>query len=160
MLSVRAYPMQITPELIDDVVSRKITLAGALGLPASIVEVFAVLGSQCYEQGRYKDARSMFQAAVALDETSYFGHAGLGAVALVEDDLDGALASLHRAYELNTKDPAVCGNLGEVYLRQAKLPEASRYLGEAAALDSSHTNPFANRARGMLQAIPAGAARP
>jgi Flp pilus assembly protein TadD len=149
--------MPITAQTIDDVVSRKITLAGALGLPAGVVEVFAVLGSQCYEQGRYQDARTMFQAAVALDDTSYLGHAGLGAVSLVEDDLDGALLHLQRAYQLNTKDPAVCGNLGEVCLRQSRPADAARYLREAAALDPGHTNPFANRARGMLLAIPAQA---
>lgn len=146
--------MQITAQLINDVLNKKITLAGALGLPSGVIEVFAVLGSQCYEQGRYKDARSMFQAAVALDDTSYFGHAGLGAVALIEEDVDGALDHLRRAYELNTKDPAVCGNLGEVYLRRGEFANAARHLGEAVALDPTHTNPFANRARGMLQAIP------
>jgi Flp pilus assembly protein TadD len=146
--------MPVTAQTIDDVLNGKTTLAGALGLSAGVVEVFAVLGSQCYEQGRYQDARTMFQAAIALDHSSYLGHAGLGAVCLVEDDLDGALSSLQRAYELNTKDPAVCGNLGEACLRQSRQAEAVRYLREAAALDSTHSNPFANRARGMLLAIP------
>jgi Tfp pilus assembly protein PilF len=145
--------MTISPEIIEQVVSRKMPLAQALGLSPNVVEVFAVLGSQCYEQGRYHDARSMFQAAVALDESSYLGHAGLGAVALVEEDLSGALESLRRAYELNAKDPAVCGNLGEVLLRQGQPQEAVRYLRESAALDSGHLNPYANRARGILQAI-------
>jgi Flp pilus assembly protein TadD len=146
--------MAISAQTIDDVLNGKTTLAGALGLSAGVVDVFAVLGSQCYEQGRYQDARTMFQAAIALDQNCYLGHAGLGAVCLVEDDLDGALASLQRAYELNTKDPAVCGNLGEVCLRQSRQAEAVRYLREAAALDATHTNAFANRARGMLLAIP------
>jgi tetratricopeptide (TPR) repeat protein len=146
--------MSVTAQNIDDVLNGKTTLAGALGLSAGVVEVFAVLGSQCYEQGRYQDARTMFQAAITLDHSCYLGHAGLGAVCLVEDDLDGALSSLQRAYELNAKDPAVCGNLGEACLRQARQAEAIRYLREAAALDATHTNPFANRARGMLLAIP------
>jgi tetratricopeptide (TPR) repeat protein len=148
--------MEITPQLIDEVLNHKTTLASALGLSPGVVEVFAVLGSQCYEQGRYKDARSMFLAAIALDASCYLGHAGLGAVALVEDDLEGALASLERAYGLNTKDPAVCGNLGEVFLRQSRPQEAARYFREAAALDPARTNPFANRARGMLLAIAGG----
>jgi Flp pilus assembly protein TadD len=146
--------MPVTAQTIDDVLNGKTTLAGALGLSAGVVDVFAVLGSQCYEQGRYQDARTMFQAAIALDQGCYLGHAGLGAVCLVEDDLDGAHSSLQRAYEINTKDPAVCGNLGEVCLRQGRQAEAVRYLREAAALDATHSNPFANRARGMLLAIP------
>src|SRR5690349_6854614 len=75
--------MPITIEQFEQVVDRKLALVDALGLSPAVVEVFAVLGSQCYEQGRYHDARSMFQAAVALDEGSYMGHAGLGALALV-----------------------------------------------------------------------------
>ena len=61
------------------------------------------------------------------------------------------MVSLRRAYELNSKDPAVCGNLGEALLRKGQPEEAARYLSESAALDSDHTNPYANRARGMLQ---------
>src|SRR5262245_53350831 len=103
----------MNPELIDQVLNNQISLLQALGLSEDVVEVFASLGAQSYEQGRYKDARSMFTAAVALNGKSYFGHAGLGAVALVEDDLEGALQNLRRAYQINTHDPAVCGNLGE-----------------------------------------------
>jgi Flp pilus assembly protein TadD len=143
----------MTPELIDQVLSSQITLSQALGLSESVVEVFAILGAQCYQQGRYGDARSMFVAAIALNGNSYFGHAGLGAVALVEDDFESALQSLQRAYRINAQDPAVCGNLGEVMLRKGQLPEAVRYLSEAAALDPAHTNPYANRARGILHAI-------
>lgn len=143
----------MSPELIDQVLSNQVTLSQALGLSENVVEVFAMLGAQCYEQGRYGDARSMFVAAVALNGNSYFGHAGLGAVALIEEDLEGALQSLQRAYQINTKDPAVCGNLGEVMLRKGQLPEAIRYLSEAAALDPAHTSPYANRARGILHAI-------
>lgn len=100
--------IRITAELIDEVASGRITLAAALGISSGIVEVLAVLGSECYEQGRYQDARCMFKAAASLDETSYLGHAGLGAVALVQDDLEGAPASLQRAYNLNGKEPVVC----------------------------------------------------
>lgn len=148
----------MSPELIDQVLNNRITLSQALGLSENVVEVFAVLGAQSYEQGRYRDARSMFAAAVALNGKSYFGHAGLGAVALIEDDLEGALQSLQRAYEINAHDPAVCGNLGEVLLRKGQVPEAIRYLQESAALDTGHTNPYANRARGILQAIQPAAA--
>src|SRR4030081_2027324 len=143
----------MSPELIDQVLSNQISLSQALGLSENVVEVFAILGAQCYEQGRYRDARSMFAAAVALDGKSYFGHAGLGAVALIEDDLDGALQSLQRAYQINASDPAVCGNLGEVLLRKGEVQEAVRHLREAAALDPAHTNSYANRARGILQAV-------
>jgi cytochrome c-type biogenesis protein CcmH/NrfG len=145
--------MPIDLQAFEKVVDRKMTLAQALGLSPNVVEVFALLGSQCYEQGRYHDARSMFQAAASLDDNNYLGHAGLGALELVEDNIDAALVNLRRAYELNSKDPAVCGNLGEALVRKGQNTEATKYLSESAALDPAHTNPYANRARGILQAI-------
>ena len=54
---------------------------------------------------------------------------------------------------LNAKDPSVCVNLGEVFLRIGENGEAARYLREAASLDPEHLSPYANRARGMLSAI-------
>jgi len=152
--------MQITPELIDQVFQEKLSLAEALGVSPGIVELFAILGSQHYEQGRYEDAHTMFRAAATLDPKNYLGHAGLGVLALVQDDLDGALEHLGRAYEINSKDAAVCSNLGEANLRKGETREAIRYLREAAALDPDRMNPFANRARGMLEAIQPETAHP
>ena len=95
----------------------------------------------------------MFQGAAALDSSNYYGHAGLGAIALIEEDLEGARTHLLRAYELNAKDPVVCANLGEVLLRSGESAEAARFLREAASLDPECLNPYANRARGILSAI-------
>ena len=143
----------MTPETVDQVLVHKISLAKALGVSDGVVEVFAILGLQHYEQGRYEDARVMFQAAVALDSKSYLGHAGLGVLALVKDDLPGAEDHLQHAYQLNARDAAVCCNLGETLLRKSQNAEAKRYLGESVALDPARTDPNANRARGILNAI-------
>lgn len=140
-------------EIVDQVLDQKISWAKALGVPDGVVEVFALLGLQHYEQGRNQDARVMFQAAVALDADGYMGHAGLGVLALVEDDLAAAEEHLSRAYALNPADTAVCCNLGETMLRQGRAAEAGRYLRAAADLDPQAVDCYANRARGMLQAV-------
>ena len=140
----------MTLEVFNQVRKQQISLAEALGVSEGVVEVFAILGLQHYEQGRYEDARTMFQAAVTLNAKHYMGHAGLGVLALVGDDLDAAQAHLLRAYSLNARDTAVCCNLGEVYLRQEKTAEARRYLQDSAALDAAHMDTYANRARGIL----------
>lgn len=144
----------MTTEIVDQVLEQKISWAQALGVPPGVVEVFSLLGLQHYEQGRTEDARIMFQAAVALDSTGYMGHAGLGVLALVKDELPAAEEHLLRAHQLNPHDTAVCCNLGEVMLRQERWVEARQYLNQSVALDPQLLDCFANRARGILQAIP------
>jgi Flp pilus assembly protein TadD len=144
----------MTSEIVDQVLDQKMSWAKALGVPEGVVEVFALLGLQHYEQGRIEDARVMFQAAVALDAAGYMGHAGLGVLALVKDDLPAAEEHLLRAHALNPNDTAVCCNLGEVMLRQERLAEARQFLSQSAALDPQLLDCYANRARGILQAIP------
>jgi Flp pilus assembly protein TadD len=143
----------MTPDQMQAALDGKIPFSVALGAPEGMTEIFALLGAQYYDQGRYEDARCMFQGAAALDSSNYYGHAGLGAIALIEEDLEGARVHLLRAYSLNAKDPSVCVNLGEVFLRSGGQAEAARYLREAASLDPEHLSPYANRARGMLSAI-------
>lgn len=143
----------MTTDQIQAALDGKLPLASALDAPEGMTELFALLGAQYYDQGRYEDARCMFQGAATLDCSNYYGHAGLGAVALLEEDLEGARGHLLRAYGLNARDPVVCANLGEVLLRSGEPVEAARYLREAASLDPERVNPYANRARGMLNAI-------
>ena len=144
----------MTQELFEQVRDQQISLAQALGVSDGVVELFAILGSQHYEQGRNEDARIMFQAAATLNAKDYMGHAGLGVLDLVEDKLETAQTHLQTAYTLNARDTAVCCNLGEVYLRQERPADAKRYLEEAAALDSSRSDRYANRARAILSALP------
>jgi tetratricopeptide (TPR) repeat protein len=152
--------MENPSDQIDKVLKGETSMASALGLPASAVEVLAIVAAQCYEQGRYEDARCIFKGVALLDPAGYYGHAGLGAIELMQENYDAALEHLNQAYRLNSKDPAVCGNLGEVYLRKGQLQEAIRCLKEADALDPGHVNPYANRARGILRAVqPPGAGR-
>ena len=131
----------MTTDQIQAALDGKITFSTALGAPDGITELFALMGAQYYDQGRYDDARCMFQGAATLDSSNYYGHAGLGAIALMEDDLEGARAHLLRAHSLNSKDPSVCANLCEVCLRRGETAEAARYLREAANLDPEHLNP-------------------
>ena len=143
----------MTTDQIQAALDGKIPFSAALGAPDGMIELFAIIGAQYYDQGRYEDARCMFQGAATLDSSNYYGHAGLGAIALMDDSLDEARVHLTRSYGLNAKDPSVCANLGEVLLRTGERNEAARLFREAAALDPEHLNPYANRARGMLSAI-------
>jgi len=131
----------------------KIPFSTVLGAPPWMIQFISLSAVQSFDQGRYEEARQMFQGVVRLDSSNYAGHAGLGALALMDENLEGARSHLLRAHALNAKDPSVCVNLGEVFLRSGDTAAAAGYLREAANLDPEHLNPYANRARGMLSAI-------
>jgi Flp pilus assembly protein TadD len=141
----------------DDALTQ--VLAGALpmntfiGLGDEQIQAIAALGFVNYQQGRMDDARQLFEGLTALDSTSYFGHAGLGAIALFQNELEAAETHLRDAAERNPKDPTVLANLGETLLRQAKTEEAASFFKKSLDLDPDNTDPGANRARAILHGM-------
>jgi len=127
-----------------------VSLSQMFGLAKQDIEAIAVVGFQLYEQGKTTDAETIFNGLIALDSQVYYGYAGLGALALVQEKLDDASRWLTRAAELNPEDPAVYANLGEAFLRQAKFDRAAGAFQKALTLDPAETNPSVNRARAML----------
>jgi len=126
--------------------------ARVLGVSENQIQALAVLGYNLYQQGKLGEAETMFRGIAALDNKSYFGFAGLGAVALAKrpPDLDTAYSNLSRAVELKPTDATVQANLGEVLLRQGKVEDAKPYLEKAFQLDPGHKDPGANRARAIV----------
>ncbi len=146
--------MPNTPTDFDQALAGEASWADALGIPEGVLEVYAVLGSQYYEQGLVDDARTMFNAVIALNANSHLGYAGLGALELLNGNSEGALPQLELAYARFQKDLVVCANLGECLVHLGQPREAARFLRESAALDPAETNPYANRARAILAALP------
>ena len=124
-----------------------------LELSKNQLAAIAALGFRFYEQGSLRDARTVFDGLVVLDPNLYFGHAGLGALALRDEKLDEAVLHLRRAAELQPEDPAVRANLGEALLRRAEFTEAAHEFDQALSLDPNHRDPGANRARAILQGM-------
>lgn len=137
----------------------KITTGGDLGkyfgLTSTHLNAFAALGLQLYRQGRISEAKTVFNGMIALDDQSYYGYAGLGAIALAQEppDLDAAGQSLQRAADLNPNDNNVHTNLGEVLLRQSRFKEAAKEFEKSLSLDPQHRNPGTKRARAIIGAI-------
>jgi tetratricopeptide (TPR) repeat protein len=138
-------------------------LAGKEGLDPNVelsqnqLAALAALGFRFYEQGNLRDAQTLFEWLTVLDPNLYFGHAGLGAMALRNEKLDDAVRHLQRAAELQPQDPAVYANLGETLLRQTNFAEAATAFDQALKLDPNERNPSANRARAILQGMSAAA---
>jgi tetratricopeptide (TPR) repeat protein len=119
------------------------------------MDAIAILGFNLYEQGQTRDAAAIFEALITLDANNYYGYAGLGAIALVEEKLDEALEYLQTAARLNPDDPTVHANLGETLFRKSQFNEAAVEFEKALKLDKDGRDPGANRARGILQGMEA-----
>jgi len=119
------------------------------------IEGFASLGYNLYQQGKLDDARKMFEGLTAVAPESYYGFAGLGALALGKEppDLSSALTNLQKAAELSPNSPSVHANLGETLLRMGKLQESAAEYRKAIDLDPEKKDPGANRARTIILAL-------
>jgi Flp pilus assembly protein TadD len=126
--------------------------AAILGVPEEQIKAIVALGYNQYQQGKLKDAETAFRGVTALDANSYFGYAGLGAVALAKrpPDLESALSNLTKAAELKPDDATIQANLGEVLLRQGKIDEAKAHLESAFNLDPAKKDPGVNRVRAIV----------
>ena len=61
--------------------------------------------SNCFEQGRTKEAEAIFQGLIALNSRLYHGYAGMGALALVAQSSTNGGTWLSEAAERNPNDP-------------------------------------------------------
>jgi tetratricopeptide (TPR) repeat protein len=138
---------------LRNILAGKEELDPNLEMSKNQLAALAALGFRFYEQGNLRDAHTLFEWLAVLDPNLYFGHAGLGAMALRNEKLDDAVQHLKRAAELKTQDPAVYANLGEALLRQANFSEATTAFEQALKLDPVERNPSANRARAILQGM-------
>lgn len=132
-------------------------LKNYFGLTPQHLDALAALGSHLYRQGRFSDAETVFSGLIALDEQSFYGHAGLGTVALSQKSPDLTLACNHlqRASQINPNDPNVHANLGEALLRNAHFKEAAASFETCFALDPALHQPGSKRARAIVRTIDA-----
>ena len=130
-------------------------LATVLGISDPQIEGLAALGYHAYEQGQLKNAETFFGGVTALDNRSYVGWAGLGAVELAKrpQNLEAAHGYLSKAAELRPDDGTIQANLGEVLLRQGKLDEAKTHFEKAFQLDPKRKDPGVNRARALVAGL-------
>ncbi len=140
------------PERVEKWVKGEITLQELNAISGPEMLEMAVIGFTMYEQGRYAEAKVVFQGLCNLDATEGYYRTALGAVYLAEEDLESALTCFNDAIRLNDKEIASFVNRGEVYLRQGKIIEAAHDFKKAVDLDPENKDPLSHRARVLAAA--------
>lgn len=135
------------PERVEKWLRGEITLQELNAISGPEMLEMAVIGFSMYEQGRYEEAKVIFQGLCTLDPKEGYYRTALGAVYLAQEDLDNALNLFNAAIALNDKEIASFVNRGEVYLRQGKIIEAAHDFKKAVDLDPENKDPLSHRAR-------------
>lgn len=130
----------------------EMTLQELDGITGPEMLEMAVTGFSMYEQGRYREAKIVFQGLAALDPKESYYRTALGAVYLAQDKLDEALEEFNAAIELSDTDIAAFVNRGEVLLRKGDILQAAKDFKRAVDLDPERKDPLSLRARGLAAA--------
>ena len=86
------------------------------------------LGKGYYEQAKYPEAISEFRAVVASRKALATDHFDLGLALMQANDLDAALGELTTAKQMDSKLVAADYNLGILYKRELRYPDAEATL--------------------------------
>ncbi|MEW5739321.1 MAG: tetratricopeptide repeat protein [Myxococcota bacterium] len=136
-----------TPERQEKLVKGQITLRDYHAISGPEMLQMALIGFRMYEQGKYSEAKTIFQGLIALDPMEAYYYTALGAVYLAEEDLENARSMFTSSIALNPKEVAPYVNRGEVNLREGKILEAAEDFQKAVELDPKHEDPLTQRAR-------------
>jgi tetratricopeptide (TPR) repeat protein len=135
------------PERVEKWINGELTLQELHAVSGPEMLELAVIGFSMYEQGKYEEAKVIFEGLIALDSKEGYYYTALGAVHLAQENLETAERCFNAAIELNDKEIASFVNRGEVYLRQGKILEAAHDFKKAVELDPENKDPLSHRAR-------------
>lgn len=136
-----------TPERQEKMLKGEISQRDYHAISGPEMLQMALIGFRMYEQGKYSEAKTIFQGLIALDPMEAYYYTALGAVYLAEEDLENARAMFSSSIALNPKEVAPYVNRGEVNLREGKILEAAEDFQKAVELDPKHEDPLTQRAR-------------
>jgi tetratricopeptide (TPR) repeat protein len=85
----------------------------------------------------WRDTRSLFEHALAVEEKSYVAHAGLGAYYLEQGERERARAHLEAALAIDALDATALTTLGRMELDAGNLAAAEQYLLRAKQVHAS-----------------------
>jgi len=135
------------------------TIGEALGIQPRQEAALLQTGFRFYQQGRFVEAKNIFEGLAVLDENNAYVHGILGSIYQKAGDDEAAIGSYNTAIRLFHKDVSSLVNRGELFLKAGKFQEAAEDFSKAIQLDPGKRNSASNRAR-LLVAITRDALKP
>ena len=102
------------------------------------------VGKAYYEQGKYVEAIEQFQKVVASGKALATDHLSLGMALVQANKLDAALGEMTTARQMDPNLVAANFNLGILYKRELRNPDAEAALKRVIAVDSEDPSAWFN----------------
>jgi tetratricopeptide (TPR) repeat protein len=112
--------------------------------PSAQLQTFRNLGKAYYEQGKYVEAIEQFQKVVASGKASAVDHLNLGMTLMQANKMDAALGEMTTAKQMDPHLVAADFNLGILYKRELRNPDAEAALKRVIAVDSRDPSTWFN----------------
>ncbi|HPQ39738.1 MAG TPA: tetratricopeptide repeat protein [bacterium] len=122
-------------------------LKDAFHLTDSDLTSLMMIGYELFNQGKYDDARVIFQGLEALGHDDPFVYTALGTIAARKNELEMAHDYFNRAIDGDPEDMVALTNRAEVFLKQNCFEEAASDLQKAIELDPDEESALSSRAR-------------
>jgi len=147
--SIQAQPRERLQQMMDG----KLSFAEFVGVTSEELMEITMFAYNLYKQGRFKEAKAIYESLCELDATESFFFRSLGTTLLAMGDLEGAKTNLDEALRLNARDPDALVKRSEVLLQTGKATEAVKDLQAVIEMDPGSNSPATQRARAIARAL-------
>lgn len=113
----------------------------------------AEAGFRLLQQGKYDDAKKVFQGPLTLDPGDPCFHVVLGSIAQRRNELDVADLHYSRSFRINPYSPSAWANRGEVRLELGRPLEALSDLRQAVNEDPGGRELATQRAQAFIPIV-------
>ncbi len=145
-----------SPDKVEDFIMGEATLGQLYGITIEEAYSVAELGYTLFEQGRMKEAQTVFQGLVISNPYDAYFHSILGAIYQKKGFVEGAVEEYTIALGLDPANIEAAVNRGELLMSKGFFEQAANDFKHALQLDPDGTNPVVNRAR-ILASVTAAA---
>ena len=124
--------------------SKAVAKAARQSAPSAALQTFRNVGKAYFEQGKYVEAIEQFQKVVASGKAAATDHLNLGMALMQANKLDAALGEMTTARQMDPHLVAADFNLGILYKRELRNPDAEAALKQVIAVDSQDPSTWFN----------------
>jgi tetratricopeptide (TPR) repeat protein len=145
----------MSPDRVEKFIMGELTLGQLYGIAIEEAYSIAEIGYTMMEQGRLKDAQTVFQGLVISNPYDGYFHAVLGSIYQKLGMVDGAIEEYTLALGLDPANVEAYVNRGELLISKGDFLDAAADFKRAIDLDPNGENPVANRARTLASIVAA-----
>jgi len=144
-----------SPDRVEKFIMGEVTLGQLYGITIEEAYSIAEIGYTMLEQGRLKDAQTVYQGLVLANPYDAYFHAVLGTIYQKLGMIDGAIEEYTLALGLDPSNVEAYVNRGELMIQKGNFAQAAIDFKSAIDLDPDCENPVANRARALAAIVAA-----